>query len=110
MKWVAAWCALALLSLPVFYACQRQSGLEGKYSGKASGHASGDLVLHLQNDGKGRWEIDGESTPLRWEERQGALWLHLKAGGVIVVRLAAPQGTLEMALPGVGPLQLKKND
>lgn len=109
MKWVAAWCALALLSLPVICACQRQSGWEGNYSGRTSEPAAGPLVLHLQSDGKGLWEIDGESTPFRWEERQGALWLHLKSGGVILARPMEPQGTLDMVLPGVGSLRLKKS-
>jgi hypothetical protein len=101
---------VAALVLGLMGACGPSSGWEGRYAGRDTRQAGGVPVLHLQGEGKGRWEVDGESTPLRWEERQGALWLHLQAGGVIAARPGGRAGTLELSLPGVGPLRLTRGD
>jgi hypothetical protein len=52
--------------------------------------------------GKGQWSAAEESTPLRWEERSGSLWLHFKAGGVMVAQLIPAEKALSLELPGVG--------
>jgi hypothetical protein len=64
--------------------------------------------LTLQSGGKGQWTADQESTPLRWEERSGALWLHLKTGGVMVAQLRPEERALTTELPGIGRLVLRK--
>jgi hypothetical protein len=100
----AAWLLLALL----LAACGEPSRLRGVYSGQSSGPAAASVLLRLMDDGKGQWEIDGESTPLRWEERDGALWLHLRSGGVILARPHAQDGALIVELPTVGRLRLSR--
>jgi hypothetical protein len=66
------------------------------------------VTLVLQAGGKGQWTAEQESTPLRWEERSGDLWLHLKTGGVVVARPVPRQEALVLDLPGVGSLTLRK--
>jgi len=66
------------------------------------------VTLVLQAGGKGQWTAEQESTPLRWEERSGALWLHLKTGGVMVAQPVPGQQALTLELPGVGSLYLRK--
>jgi hypothetical protein len=45
---------------------------------------------------------------LRWEERSGAIWLHLKTGGIMVAKPIPAQQALALELPGVGALTLRK--
>jgi hypothetical protein len=67
------------------------------------------VTLMLQGGGKGQWTADQENTPLRWEERSGALWLHLKTGGVMVAQPKPAEKVLSIELPGIGLLVLKKH-
>jgi hypothetical protein len=62
----------------------------------------------LQSGGKGQWVAEQESTPLRWEERSGALWLHLKSGGVMVAQTIPSEKALALELPGIGTLLLRE--
>ncbi len=101
--------AVLVFAVMVLCGCKDPTRWEGRYSGQRPVPLDGAVELRLEADGRGQWEIDGESTPLRWEERQGALWLHLKAGGVIVARRTEPDGALGLELPGVGPLRLNKS-
>jgi len=39
---------------------------------------------------------------LRWEERSGSLWLHLKNGGIIIAKTIPPENALLLELPGIG--------
>jgi hypothetical protein len=66
------------------------------------------VTLTLQNGGKGQWMAKQESTPLRWEERSGALWLHLKTGGVIVAQPVPTEKALSLQIPGLETLVLRK--
>jgi hypothetical protein len=89
-------------------ACESKSGWEGRYVGPAGPDAAGAVTLTLQAGGKGQWMADQESTPLRWEERSGDLWLHLKTGGVMVARPIPGGKELSLELPGMGALLLSK--
>ena len=100
---------LALLLIGMLsWACDSRSSWEGRYVGQAGQDLTGTVILILQSDGKGQWVAEQESTPLRWEERSGALWLHLKSGGVMVAQTIPAQGALTIELPGVGRLLLRK--
>jgi hypothetical protein len=90
-------------------ACESVSVWEGRYVGQTGQDPAGAVTLILQSGGKGQWVADQESTPLRWEERSGALWLHLKTGGVIVAQTISAEKALSLQLPGMGTLLLRKN-
>jgi len=89
-------------------ACESRSSWEGRYVGPPGQDPAGEVALTLQAGGKGQWTAERESTPLRWEERSGAIWLHLKTGGVMVAKPMPAQQALTVELPGVGALTLRK--
>jgi hypothetical protein len=89
-------------------ACESRSSWEGRYVGPPGQDPAGAPALTLQADGKGQWTAEQESIPLRWEERSGAIWLHLKTGGVMVAQPIPAQQALTLELPGVGALTLSK--
>lgn len=99
--------ALLLIGLLV-WACDSRSAWEGRYVGQTGQDPAGTVTLLLQAGGKGQWVAEQESTPLRWEERNGALWLHLKSGGVMVAQTMAAEKALGLEIPGIGPLTLRK--
>jgi len=45
---------------------------------------------------------------VRWKKRQGALWLHVKSGGVLIARPLDNEKMLSVSLPGSGNVFLKK--
>ena len=90
----------------VFSACESGSGWEGRYVSQATEGAM--VTLKLQADGKGLWMVDQESTPVRWKMRQGALWLHVKSGGVLIAQPLENEKALSVGLPGGGNVLLKK--
>jgi hypothetical protein len=102
--WLPALLLIGLLS----WACESKLSWEGRYAGQPGQSPAGSVTLVLQAGGKGHWTAEQESTPLRWEERSGALWLHLKTGGVMVARPVPGQQALTLDLPGVGSLMLRK--
>jgi hypothetical protein len=89
-------------------ACETGSFWEGRYVGHPGQDPAGMVTLTLQTGGKGQWTADQESTPLRWEERGGAIWLHLKTGVVIVAQTIPAEKTLSLQLPGIGAFRLRK--
>jgi len=100
------WCVCLVIAGLVFCACESTSGWEGRYVSPA---AEGAVVtLTLQADGKGLWVVDQESTPVRWKKRQGALWLHVRSGGVLIAQLLENEKALSVSLPGGGNVLLKK--
>ncbi len=96
-----------LLVVLIFWACESSSPWEGRYEGQSAPHLPG-LALTLQPGGKGGWSVEQETTPLRWEERSGSLWLHLKTGGVIAARPVPGEPALLVELPGVGNVKLHR--
>jgi len=69
---------------------------------------AGTVALTLHAGGKGQWTAEQESTPLRWEERSGAIWLHLKTGAVLVAQPNSAEKSIVLDLPGIGTLTLRK--
>lgn len=90
------------------FACESRHPWEGRYLGRPDQSEAKAVVLILEGGGKGQWTAGRESTPLRWEEHRGALWLHLKSGGVMVARPVPGQTALSIELPGIGALTLRK--
>lgn len=99
--------ALLLIGL-LSWACESKPSREGRYVGPAGQGLAAPVTLELQAGGKGQWTAEQESTPLRWEERRGALWLHLKSGGVLVAQPVPAEQALTLELPGVGSVTLRK--
>ena len=88
--------------------CGSGSVWEGRYEGRKPDGSGGMVVLLLQPEGKGQWTAEQENTPLRWEERSGALWLHLKTGGVLVARPIPSESAFTLEIPGIGTYRLHK--
>ncbi|MBI5589182.1 MAG: hypothetical protein HY881_01735 [Deltaproteobacteria bacterium] len=103
LSFLGAWLVIAGL---IFCACKSDSGWQGRYVSQAAECAS--VTLTLQADGKGLWVVDQESTPVRWQKRQGALWLHVKTGGVLIAQPLDNEKELSVSLPGGGNVLLKK--
>ncbi|MBU1398499.1 MAG: hypothetical protein KKE00_05285 [Proteobacteria bacterium] len=99
-------CVWLVIAGLVLCACESSSGLEGRYVSPAADGAM--VTLTLQADGKGLWVVDQESTPVRWKKRQGALWLHVRSGGVLIAQLLENEKALSVSLPGGGNFLLKK--
>jgi len=98
---------LLLIGL-LIWACESGPSWEGRYVGPPGQDPAGTVALTLQAGGKGQWTAEQESTPLRWEERSGAIWLHLKSGGVMVAKPIPAQQAVAVDLPGVGALTRAK--
>jgi hypothetical protein len=105
----AHWLRVGLLLTAFFFgACESKSLWEGRYVGQAGQDPAGAVTLTLQAGGKGQWTADQESTPLRWEERNGDLWMHFKAGGIVVAKTIPSEKALAFELPGGVSLMLRK--
>jgi hypothetical protein len=96
------WLVIAGLA---FCACESGSGWQGRYVSPTEGAR---VMLTLQSDGKGLWVVDQESTPVRWKLRQGALWLHVRSGGVLIAQPLDNEKSLSISLPGGETVLLKK--
>lgn len=90
------------------WSCESGSTWQGLYTGQLIEEPAGTVTLILQHGGKGQWMADQESTPLRWEERSGSLWLHLKNGGIIIAKTIPSENALLLELPGIGSFIVKK--
>jgi hypothetical protein len=99
--WIV-WLVIAGLA---FCACESGSGWQGRYVSPTEGAL---VTLTLQADGKGLWVVDQESTPVRWKLRQGALWLHVRSGGVMIAHPLDNEKSLSISLPGGETVLLKK--
>lgn len=106
MKRAAFWLMWLAFAGMGFFACDSSVGWQGRYVSPVSEGAP--VTLILQADGKGLWVVDQESTPVRWKIRQGAVWLHVKAGGVLIAQSLDNEKTLSVGLPGGGNVVLKK--
>jgi hypothetical protein len=98
---------LLLIGL-LIWACESKSAWEGRYVGPPGQVPAGTVALTLHAGSKGQWTADQESTPLRWEERSGAIWLHLKTGAVLVAQPNPAEKSIVLDLPGIGTLTLRK--
>lgn len=106
MKRLWAWIGCLMMVGWLCTGCESDSGWHGRY---VSPPGEGIPVsLTLESDGKGLWMVDQESTPIRWQKRQGTLWLHIKSGGVLIASPRNNEKSLSIALPGGENIVLKK--
>ena len=89
----------------LFGGCDSHSGWEGSY---VSPDTDFPVTLTLHADGKGMWINNQESTPIRWEKRQGALWLHIRTGGVLIAAPLPDRPALHVTLPDGKKILLEK--
>ncbi|MFZ3047924.1 MAG: hypothetical protein WA151_18580 [Desulfatirhabdiaceae bacterium] len=109
MKQVAAFLSIWIVTAGLFFsACESRNGWEGRYVSGETTASSPGISLTLQADGKGLWMVDQESTPIRWEKRQGDLWLHIRTGGVLIGKIQPDPDTIAVGLPGGGSVLLTK--
>jgi len=94
------WLVLAWLLIA---SCDYTSRWEGRYAAPET-----RITLWLQPGGRGQWTIQSETTLLRWEERRGGLWLHTKAGAVMIAMPRDGGQALEVEVPAVGRLVFRK--
>ena len=105
---------LALVSLGVLVAlsllswgCHSETPLAGVYRSSAGSDGSTVAEMKLEADGKGAWKVGKESTSFKWESRGPEVWLHYKSGGV-VRGTVAPDHSIDIQVPGVGPIHFEK--
>lgn len=109
MKPLAALGFLCLLiAAGVFFGCEPKSAWVGNYEAQPGHGHTGAVTLSLQADGKGSWTAAPEIIPLRWEERKGTLWLHLRSGGVLVGRPITAGKAVAVDMPGREPVVFTK--
>ena len=91
---------LALVMPLLFWQCDRQESLLGKYhAGDAGLDRRISATLTLEANGKGMWSIETDNAPFRWDVRQNKIRLHTQSGGVI--EGTVDNGTIRIAMPGM---------
>ncbi len=93
----------------LLWSCESRPGWQGKYVSPPGSDPAAAVTLILESGGKGQWIIAQESTPLQWEQRTGALWLHFKTGGVVIARPHPSDQTLAVEIPGSMSVRLHKS-
>lgn len=63
----------------------------------------GEVLLILDDGGKGSWATADDDISFIWEQRGKEIWLHTRAGGVLVGKVRE-QNEIRFDLPGVGLL------
>ena len=97
-----------LFLFPLFmFACRDTMSLTGKYmsQGDKDRHLP-DIVLILGANGQGSWAGEGDSVDFRWDFGENEIRLHTRSGGVLLGRIIGE--SIEISLPGTGPLIFKK--
>lgn len=97
---------VAMFTLVVFlcFGCRHQNDLTGTYGAQSP---DGDVELVLKEGGKGTWSTFDDDVPFTWDRRGEEVWLHTKAGGILRGTVAE-DGSLHIALPGVGDFNFRK--
>lgn len=94
--------ALALATL-LFMSCGRSpADLAGPYTARG-----GEMRLTLKDTGKGSLSTPDDDISFTWERRGDEVWLHTRAGGVVVCALES-DGSLRADIPGVGKLRFTR--
>ncbi len=89
-------------------ACEKSVTPEGIYSAVNPNNTDSTIELILEpNSKKGQFKIADEVMDFKWEAKNNQLWLHTKTGGVLMGIIIDNQ-VIDMTLPGVGKLSLKK--
>lgn len=96
--------AAALLAALLATACGRSpANMAGDYTTTGSD----DVHMALKATGKGVLSTPEDDISFTWERHGDQIWLHTKAGGVVVCALE-DGGALSMDMPGVGRLRFTR--
>ena len=83
----------------LFWRCDQQDNLVGKYHAASGLDGRISATLALEANGKGIWSIETDNAPFRWDVQQNRIRLHTQSGGVIEGTI--DNGTIHIALPGM---------
>ena len=75
--------------------CEKNFELAGNYEDPEH-----EITLSLMPDHRGEWATLEDNVSFRWERRKNQIWLHTKAGGVLVGNIRAHE--LVFKVPGSG--------
>ena len=98
-------CLAVLLALCLVSACtQDKATVVGTYAAK---NVEEEIVLTLNDNGKGTWSTDLDEIQFKWSVRSGGeLWLHTVEGGVVQGRISG--NTISLSLPGIQELVFQR--
>ena len=87
------------LCLIFFQSCSSRDEFIGTYVSTGGDKAdAAEIIIELNDDGKGVWKKRDETVFFGWEVHHKALRLHLKLGGVIIGEIN--RNSIEISLPG----------
>jgi hypothetical protein len=101
-------CLLALCLL-LLLSCEGRDRYAGVYKAVPKEAVKQEIVLELKANGEGSWRVgskDSSEIPVAWYLKHGELRVDTKEGGVIVGKIG--RDSIQMTLPGIGPLTFKK--
>lgn len=94
---------LLLVACLALVACSDRTAQVGRYEASHSGMSGQvDAVMILDEDGSGKWEIQGEVLPFSWSVRPGVVTVHTRDGAVVEGKIEG--GDVLLDVPGVGKL------
>lgn len=94
---------LFLFAFLVLSACTSRTELVGRYEASHAGLSGQvDVVMVFDEDGSGKWEIEGEVLPFSWSVRPGVVTVHTRDGAVVEGMVEGDNVRLDV--PGVGTL------
>lgn len=102
-------CLLALCLL-LLLSCEAKERYAGVYKALPNETMRQEVILELKANGDGFWRVGRKDTfsetPVAWYLKHGDLRVDTKEGGVIVGKIE--KDTIQITLPGFGPLTFKK--
>jgi len=94
---------LLLFACLALAACSDRAELVGRYEASHEGLSGQvDVVMVLDEDGSGKWEIEGEVLSFSWSVRPGLVTVHTRDGAVVEGMVEGDNVRLDV--PGVGTL------
>lgn len=97
---------LWIIFLIAFTGCGKTKDFSGQYEAHNPDRGKPPVILELKPDGKGVWAFDDNEVSFKWEVRGKEIWLHTKAGGVIVGNMKGK--SIWIQLPGVGEFRFMR--
>jgi hypothetical protein len=102
---------LIVLCLLLLLSCQGKERYGGVYKAVPNGTVKEEIILELKANGEGSWRMgskDSSEIPVVWYLKHGQLRVDTKEGGVIVGKIE--NDSIQMTLPGFGPLTFRKTE
>jgi hypothetical protein len=76
---------LVLLGLVAGGCGESRSHFAGTYKSVEPVADKGNIVLNLQEDGRGTWALAGKTVEFTWVINDGKIWFYTKPGAIIIV-------------------------